>query len=65
MWIWIIIIAVIIGAAIAYFNGDGKKEDALAGGMAGGCMAGNCLLQLAIAAISIIAVLWLFNIIFG
>ena len=33
MWIWIIIIAVIIGAAVGYFN-SGKSEDAVGGAMA-------------------------------
>lgn len=65
MWFWIIIIAVIIGGAIAYFSGDGNVDDLFAGGMAGGCLAGDCLVRLAIAAISIMAILWLFDVIFG
>lgn len=65
MWFWIIIIAIILGAAFAYFFGDGEKEDAISGGIAGGCMAGNCLVQLLIAAVSILAILWLFDLIFG
>lgn len=64
MWIWIIIIAVTIGAAIGFFN-SGKSEDAVGGAMAGGCLAASCLGRLAIAAITIIAILWLFNLLFG
>ena len=64
MWIWIIIIAVIIGAAIGYFN-SGKSEDAVGGAMAGGCLAAGCLGRLAVAAISIIIILWLFGLLFG
>ena len=38
MWIWVIIIAIAIGAFIGYAN-SGKSEDAVGGAMAGGCMA--------------------------
>ena len=65
MWFWVIVIAVIVGAAIAYFGGEGKKEDAVEGAMAGGCMAGNCLFQILIAGISIMVILWLFGLLFG
>lgn len=64
MWIWIIIIAVIIGAIIGFAQ-NGEKEDAMGGAMAGGCLAASCLGRLAIAAISIIVILWLFGLIFG
>lgn len=64
MWIWIIIIAVIIGAAVGYFN-SGEKEDAVGGALTGGCMAASCLGRLAITAISIIVILWLFSLLFG
>lgn len=63
MWIWIIIIAIIIGALIGYFNGG--KEEAVGGAMAGGCLAAGCLVKLAIAALAIIIVLWLFGVLFG
>lgn len=65
MWIWVVVIAVIIGAGVGFFGGDGKSEDALEGAMAGGCMAGHCLFRVAIAAISIIVVIWLFGMLFG
>lgn len=65
MWVWFIVIAVVIGAAIAYFGGEGKKEDALEGAMAGGCMAGNCLFQLLLAGLSLLFIIWLFNLMFG
>lgn len=42
MWIWIIIIAVLIGAIIGFAQ-NGEKEDAMGGAMAGGCLAASCL----------------------
>lgn len=42
MWIWIIIIAVILGAIIGFAQ-SGEKEDAVGGAMAGGCLAVSCL----------------------
>ncbi|MBE6307094.1 MAG: hypothetical protein E7084_05505 [Bacteroidales bacterium] len=65
MWFWIIVIAAIIGAIIGYINDNGKEGGAAAGGCMGAMFAGNCLFQLAITAISIIAVIWLFGAIFG
>ena len=56
MWIWIIIIAVIIGAVIGYLN-SGKSEDAACGVMTGGCMSAVCILQIAITGISIMIIL--------
>lgn len=64
MWIWIIIIAVIIGAIIGFAQ-SGEKEDAVDGAMAGGCLAASCLMRLAIAALIIIGILWLFGVLFG
>lgn len=64
MWIWVIIIAVIVGAAIGYFN-SGKGEDAAGGALAGGCLAAGCLVRLAVAALGILLVLWLFGVLFG
>lgn len=64
MWIWIIIIAVIIGAIIGFAQ-NGEKEDAVDGAMAGGCLAASCLMRLAIAALIIIGILWLFGVLFG
>ena len=60
-WIVILIIAVIIGGIWGWLSG----EDALSGAMAGGCLAGNCLFRLLLAGLSILFILWLFNLIFG
>ena len=47
MWIWIIIIAVVIGAILGYLGSDGKDSgsNAAQGAMAGGCMAGGCIMH--------------------
>lgn len=63
-WIVILIIAVIIGGIWGWINGD-SGEDALSGAMAGGCLAGNCLFRLLLAGLSILFILWLFNLVFG
>ena len=66
MWIWIILGACIIGAIIGYVNSDGNDSgsEVVQGALAGGCMAANCLVRLAIAAIIIIGILWLFGVVF-
>lgn len=64
-WIWIIVVAAVIGAAIGFFSGKGDGEDAAQGAMAGGCMAASCLLRLFLAGLSIMLVIWLFSAIFG
>lgn len=64
MWIWVIVIAVAIGAFIGYAQ-EGKSEDAIGGAMAGGCMAAGCLIRLSLAALSILLILWLFSVMFG
>lgn len=64
MWIWIIIIAVVIGAIIGFAQ-SGEKEDAVGGAMAGGCLAASCLARIAITAIIIIGILWLFGVLFS
>lgn len=66
MWLWIIIGAIVIGGILgAIFSDDSQGEGAAQGAMAGGCLAANCLIRIAIAAIGIIIVLWLFNVLFG
>ena len=67
MWIWIIIGAVIIGAIIGFFasEGESKGTDAAQGAMAGGCMAVGCLGRIALVAITIMIILWLFGKLFG
>lgn len=64
MWIWIIIIAVAIGAFFGFAT-SGKSEDAVGGAVAGGCMAAGCIIKIALAALGIIIVLWLFNLLFS
>ncbi|WP_297273019.1 hypothetical protein [uncultured Bacteroides sp.] len=64
MWIWVIIIAVIIGAIIGFSN-SGKTEDAVEGAMAGGCLAAGCIMRIAIFVLVILAILWLFGFLFG
>ncbi|WP_300814033.1 hypothetical protein [uncultured Bacteroides sp.] len=64
MWIWIIIIAVIVGAIIGFSN-SGKTEDAVDGAMAGGCLAAGCIMRIAILVLSLLFVLWLFSLLFG
>lgn len=67
MWIWIIIIAVIIGAIFgASSSEDGEKgAGAASGAFAGGMMAIGCLARLALAAISILIIMWLFSLLFS
>lgn len=67
MWIWIIIIAVAVGAILGSASSDkGEKgEGAMTGAIGGGVMAIGCLVKIAVAAISIFVVLWLFNVLFG
>ncbi len=63
MWMWIIIIAGVIGAIIAFYN-SGKIKDALEGALTGGCFAGSCLFQILNSAIVIFIIIWLFEKIF-
>ena len=65
MWIWIIIGACVIGAIIGFLGSNGNAEDAAGGAMAGGCMAAGCIVRIAIAALIIIGVLWLFGLLFS
>lgn len=67
MWIWIIIIACVIGAIIGLAGSDGRNKagDAAGGAFAGGCMAAGCLLRIAFMALIIIGILWLFGVLFG
>lgn len=64
MWIWIIIIAIIIGAVVGYLN-SGKSEEAAEGAIAGGCLAAGCIMRIAITALGILVILWLFGLLFG
>ena len=42
MWIWIIVIAVVIGGIWGYLNSNGDAGDAFGGAAAGGCLAAGC-----------------------
>lgn len=65
MWFWIIVAAVVIGGILGFISSDGDSSEAASGAMAGGCMAASCLVRLAMAAIGILLILWLFGTIFG
>jgi len=65
MWFWIIVTAVVIGGLLGLISSNGDSSEAANGAMAGGCMAASCLVRLAIAAIGILLILWLFGAIFG
>lgn len=67
MWIWILIAAIVIGGIIGFIgsNDNERTEGALSGMIAGGMGCGHILLQLFIAGISILAVVWLFGALFG
>ena len=66
MWIWIIVIACVVGAIIGFVSSDGDNagDDAAGGALAGGCLAVGCLTRLAVAALVILGALWLFGVIF-
>lgn len=64
MWIWVIIIAIIVGAIFGYMS-SGEGEDAINGALAGGCLAAGCLWRIALAAIVILGILWLAGLLFG
>lgn len=67
MWLTILIIAVIIGAAIGFFNSnDGERgSGALGGAVASGMGCGYILLQIFLAGLGILFVIWLFGALFG
>lgn len=65
MWIWIIVIAVVIGGIWGYLSSNGDAEDAFGGAAAGGCMAAGCLFRLLIAGLGIFLIVWLFGAVFG
>ena len=64
MWFWIIIIAIAIGAFFGFAT-SGKSEDSVGGAVAGGCMAAGCIIRIALAALGIIIVFWLFSLLFS
>lgn len=67
MWLTVLIIAIIIGAAIGFFSSnDGERgAGALGGAIAGGVGCGHVLFQIFIYGIIILAFIWLFGALFG
>jgi len=67
MWLIILIIAIIVGAAIGFFSSnDGERgAGALGGAIAGGVGCGHVLFQIFIFGIIILAFIWLFGALFG
>ncbi len=67
MWIWIIIIAVIIGGIWGYLSSDEDKKgaDAFSGAVVGGIGCGYVLLQIFLWGLGIMFFLWLFGAIFS
>ena len=67
MWIWVIIIAIIIGAiGGALTSKDGKKSQcAFAGAVTRGMGCGYVLIQIFIFGIGIMILFWLFRALFG
>ncbi|CDE40384.1 MAG: hypothetical protein EGP67_05865 [Bacteroidales bacterium] len=64
MWIWIIVIAVVIGGIWGYLNSNGDAGDAFGGAAAGGCLAAGCLFRLLIVGLGIFLTIWLFRAVF-
>ena len=67
MWLTILIIAVIIGAAWGFFSSnDGERgAGAVGGALASGMGCGYILFQLFLAGLGILVVVWLFGLLFG
>jgi len=67
MWLTILIIAIVIGAAIGFFgSNDGERgSGALGGAVAGGMGCGYILFQVFLAGLGILFIIWLFGALFG
>ena len=50
---------------LGWLSSDGKSDGVVGGGCMGGMAAIGCLARLALAAIGIIIILWLFEAVFG
>ena len=61
----IVVVAALIGGAIAYFAGNKSKEDAAVGAAAGAMYAGGCIIQLLIYGFIALVGIWLFSKVFG
>ncbi len=64
MWILLILVIFAIGGAILGAS-SGEKDGAAGGCLAGLFAGGSCLVQIFIAGISMLIILWLFGLIFG
>lgn len=67
MWLTVLVIAIIIGAAIGFFGSeDGERgAGALGGAVSGGMGCGYILLQIFLAGLGILFIIWLFGALFG
>lgn len=67
MWLTVLIIAIVIGAAIGFFSSkDGERgSGAVGGAIAGGVGCAQILFQIFLAGIGILLVIWLFRMLFG
>ena len=67
MGIYIVIGACVLGAIIGLLCSGGKDMagNAAGGAVTGGCVALGCILRLAFTALIIIAILWLFGLLFN
>lgn len=67
MWWKLLIAAIIIGAVIGFINSkDGeRKEGAVSGAVASGMGCGYILIQVFLAGLGILFVIWLFGLLFG
>lgn len=64
VWFWIILIAIAVGALLGWLYLGRNKDAAAAGVAAGGYIAVRFLVCLAVTAIFIMLILWLFKVIF-
>ncbi len=66
MWFTILIIAIIIGAIIGFISSedDEKGSGCMAGAFTGGMGCGYLLLQIFLAGLFILGIIWLFGVLF-
>lgn len=67
MWLTVLIIAIVIGAAIGFFgSNDGERgAGAVGGALAGGMGCGYILFQIFIVGLGFLFIIWLFGALFG
>lgn len=67
MWIWLIIIAIIVGAIWGALTSDKGESGAgaISGAIAGGMGCGYLLLQIFLWGLGIFIMIWLFGALFG